>query len=82
MPLYLDLATRLLRLYHEGRTITEMAVLLSRPEDEVHEALTMLGVVKTSGPCGSTRKVIDEHTEEMRGETTKQLPSATGAHLK
>ena len=54
MPLYLDLATRVLRLCHEGRTITEMAVLLSRPEHEVREALAMLGVVKA-----------DEHMDEL-----------------
>lgn len=62
MPLHLDLATRVLRFYHEGRTITEMAVLLSRPEDEVREALTMLGVAKAPRPFGSTGKGIDEHT--------------------
>ena len=79
MPLYLDLATRVLRLCHEGRTITVMAVLLSRPEDEVREALTMLGVVR---PCGSMRNVINEHMKEMQGETAKQIPSAAGARLK
>jgi hypothetical protein len=74
MPLYLDLATRLLRLYQEGRTITEMAVLLSRPENEVREALTMLGVAKAPGPFGSPGKGIDEHIEEMQGATADRAP--------
>ena len=57
MPLHADLATRALRLWHQRRTITEMAVRLSRPEHEVREALAMLGVVKA-----------DEHVDELDEE--------------
>jgi len=65
MPVHPDLPTRVLHLWHERRTVTEMSVLLGRPEDEVCEALVMLGVVKAPGPFAATRMFVDIHMIEL-----------------
>jgi hypothetical protein len=70
MPLHVDLATRALRLWNERHTITEMAILLSRPEDEVREALAMLGVVKGPVLPAATLTLVKRYTDE-----THQKPS-------
>jgi hypothetical protein len=66
MPLHVDLATRALRLWNERHTITEMAVLLGRPEDEVREALVMLGVARRPAPVAATLTLVKKHADEIR----------------
>jgi hypothetical protein len=46
MPVHADLPSQALRLWHERRTVKEMAKLLGRPEHEVSQALVMLGVAE------------------------------------
>jgi hypothetical protein len=63
MPVHADLPSQALRLWHERRTVKEMATLLGRPEHEVSEALVMLGVVKTGGSFVTKRVPVDEQGE-------------------
>ena len=72
MPLHVDLATRALHLWNERHTITEMAVLLRRPEDEVREALVMLGVVKGSAPIAATLRLVKKHSDELHENSAQE----------
>jgi len=74
MPLHVDLATRALHLWNERHTITEMAVLLRRPEDEVREALVMLGVVKGPAPVAATLTLVKEHSDELPESSSQHRP--------
>ena len=63
MPVHADLPSQALRLWHERRTVKEMATLLGRPEHEVSQALVMLGVVNASGPLVAKLLSVNEHEE-------------------
>lgn len=60
MPVSPDLPSQALRLWHERRTVKEMATLLGRTEHEVSEALVMLGVVKAGDSFAKDGLPFDE----------------------
>lgn len=72
MPHHVDLATRALNLWNERHTITEMAVLLSRPESEVREALAMLGVVKRPAPIAATLTLVKKQSDELHENSARK----------
>lgn len=74
MPVHADLPTRMLHLWHERRTVIEMSALLDRPEDEVREALVMLGVVKAPEPFATTRMFSDHHMNELQAKPPLARP--------
>ena len=69
-----DLASRALQLWNERHTITEMAILLSRPEEEVREALTMLGILKRPASMAPTLWLVTNDADDLR-QTSAQKRS-------
>jgi hypothetical protein len=72
MAFHVDLATRALHLWNERHTITEMAALLKRPEDEVREALVMLGVMKGPASIATTLTLVKRHTDEFHENSAQR----------
>jgi hypothetical protein len=74
MLVHADLASRALQLWNERHTITEMAILLSRPEEEVREALAMLGIIKRPASMAPILRLVEKHTDEVQQSAGQKRP--------